>query len=223
MSLSVKKGLQCIGKSDGTSIVHDLFCYTEVPREISLRKQLEALTRKHYHINVINVVPENFPDGSFKKINMALDITREIYGKVDFGIGRIKWFHITDAEADNHEVIDSEGDAEGLTEEWTVPGSALDLFVVRKMNGADGWSAVNGSCDKDSKGMTGSVVSLNGSDANIGNTFAHEMGHYLGLNHISDADNFIGNDGASNSHTNIKTSQGDKMKKHCFVKGGCSL
>jgi membrane peptidoglycan carboxypeptidase len=85
------------------------------------------------------------------------------------------------------------------------------------MNGADGWSAVSGSCDKNSKGMTGSVVSLNGSLANSSNTFAHEMGHYLGLDHIAASDNFIGNNGASNSNTNIFDWQGNKMKSHCFV------
>lgn len=223
MNLSVKKGLQCIGKSGGTSIVHDLFGYTEVPREISLRRQLEALTRKHYHVNVISVAPENFAAGSFKKINLALDITREIYGKVNFGIGRIEWSFITASQAGSKQIVDSQGEAEELTEDWNAPTSGLDLFVVRAMNGADGWSAVGGSCDKDSKGMSGSVVSLNGSDSNIGNTFAHEMGHYLGLDHIPDAGNFIGNNGASNSNTGIKTSQGDKMKTHCFVKNGCSL
>jgi Pregnancy-associated plasma protein-A len=65
--------------------------------------------------------------------------------------------------------------------------------------------------------MTGSVVSLNGSLANAGNTFAHEMGHYLGLSHIADADNFIGGNGSSNSNTHIHAWQGDSMKKHCFV------
>ena len=65
--------------------------------------------------------------------------------------------------------------------------------------------------------MTGSVVSLNGNLANSGNTFAHEMGHYLGLKHIAAADNFIGNNGASNSNTNIFDWQGTTMKAHCFV------
>jgi hypothetical protein len=85
------------------------------------------------------------------------------------------------------------------------------------MNGADGWSALNGPCDKSAKGMTGTVVSLNGPTANSGNTFAHEIGHYLGLNHIADTDNFIGNNGPSDSNTGIFSWQGDIMAKHCFV------
>jgi hypothetical protein len=65
--------------------------------------------------------------------------------------------------------------------------------------------------------MTGCVVSLNGDYANSGNTFAHELGHYLGLNHIADPANFIGNNGSSNSNTDILAWQGDIMKTHCFV------
>ena len=99
-----------------------------------------------------------------------------------------------------------------------MPNHALDLFVVRMMTDADGRSPVNGPCDKDAKGMTGSVVSLNGTTANSGNTFAHEMGHYLGLDHNTVSGNFLdGVDGASNSFTGIEAWQGAIMVKHCFV------
>lgn len=82
--------------------------------------------------------------------------------------------------------IDSNAEARDLTDDWTVANNAPDLFVVRVTNGADGWAPVIGPCNKNAKGMTGAVVSLNGSAANSGDTFAHEMGHYLGLSHIPD-------------------------------------
>jgi hypothetical protein len=66
--------------------------------------------------------------------------------------------------------------------------------------------------------MTGSVVSLNGSTANAGNTFAHELGHYMGLDHIADTGNFIGNNGSSDSNTGIEVWQYKKMRDHCAVK-----
>jgi len=47
------------------------------------------------------------------------------------------------------------------------------------------------------------------------------MGHYLGLEHVAAPNNFIGNNGNSNSNTGIANSQGDKMKEHCFVGDVC--
>jgi hypothetical protein len=146
-------------------------------------------------------------------------ITRGIYAQVSLGIIRTDFFQISRADAGAAAVIDSESEASQLTSDWTVQNSAVDVFIVRAMNGADGWSPVGGSCDKNAKGMTGSVVSLNGSSANSGNTLAHEVGHYLGLNHIPDSGNFIGGNGASNSFTGIFAWQGDIMKRHCFVRG----
>ena len=96
------------------------------------------------------------------------------------------------ADAGGKAIIDSSSEAQDLTADWTVPNGSLDLFVVQVVNGASGWSPVGGSCDKDSKGMTGSVVSLEGGKDYAGNTFAHEMGHYLGLDHVAESGNFIG-------------------------------
>jgi hypothetical protein len=172
---------------------------------------------KCFGINVILVGIESFTTADLRKVNDSLDAMKKIFSKVDLGIRSIEWWQISNAEAGSKAVIDNESEASDLTSDWSVPNSSLDLFVVRNMNGADGWSAVNGSCNKDAKGMNGSVVSLNGNVSNSGNTFAHETAHYLGLEHIADAGNFIGNNGASNGNTEIYTWQGDTIKKHCFV------
>ncbi|MFT5890055.1 MAG: hypothetical protein ACI9Y7_000143 [Dokdonia sp.] len=220
--LSTRSAFSCIGRTSGTSVLRDLFGYSEVPKEISLRAQIEALENKHYHVNVIMVAPENYFSGARRQICYSLQVTREVFSDVNFGIGRIEWYQISEAEAGDLSVTDSEGEAEELTSDWTVPNDGLDLFVVRLMTDTDGWSAVNGSCDKDSKGFTGSVVELySGDDNYAANGFAHEMGHYLGLNHIADPNNFIGGNGSSNSNTAIMNSQGNIMKSHCFVKDGC--
>ncbi len=219
---SVRDIMTCIGRPQGGSIVRHLFGYPVLPKEISVRDQIEVMQGRHYHVNVIRVAPEDMASGSVRQICYSLQVTREIFGSVGLGLGRIEWYHISATEAGSHAVIDSEGEAEDLTDDWTVPNSALDLFVVRQINGADGWSAVDGSCDKDSKGMTGSVVELYpGNDPYAANGFAHEMGHYLGLDHVADTGNFIGGNGASDSWTGIFNWQGDDMKGHCFTRLGC--
>lgn len=222
MALSVKNILGCMGFTGQMSVVGNLFGYSMVPRQLSLRRQLELMHGKHLHLNLILVADEDFAWADWCEIFEAVQITREIYEKEDLGVGRLRYYGIPKKEAGSLAVVDSLSEAKDLTEEWTVDNNNIDVFVVRKMNGADGWSAVGGSCDKDSKGkMTGSVVSLNGNSANSGNTFAHEIGHYLGLDHISTQCNFIGNNGGSNSCTGILTWQGNKMKTHCFIRSGC--
>jgi hypothetical protein len=219
---SIKDALNCLGFAGETSVVNHLFGYPFVPKEMSVRKQVEALSGKHYHINVIQVAPEDYPSFATHQICYSLQVTRDIYGSVGVGIGKIEWFFITRAEAGSKAVTDSESEASDLTGDWTVPNNGLDLFVVRLMTDTDGWSAVNGSCDKNSKGMTGSVVELfAGNDDYAANGFAHEMGHYLGLEHIPDTGNIIGGNGGSDSWTGIFQWQGDRMKRHCFMRNGC--
>jgi hypothetical protein len=168
-------------------------------------------------VNVICVGNESFTSTDFANVNSAIQITRNIFGQVGLNLGNVAFYNISNSDAGPNAIIDSQAEAEDLTWDWTVPNSALDLFVVRVMNGAAGWAPVGGSCDKNAKGMTGSVVSLNGSTSFIGNTFAHEIGHYLGLDHIPDSGNFIGGGGDSDSFTGIFSWQGDIMKGHCFV------
>jgi hypothetical protein len=221
MAISTTNILNCLGFSPNkASIVGNLFGFTFVPKPLSLRRQLELMQGKHFHVNLILV--GDFSWEEWRKTYYSIQTAREIYAKVDFGIGKLEWYGISASDAGSYTIIDNQSEAEGLTSDWTVPNNAHDLFVVIQMNGADGWSAVGGSCDKNVEGMTGSVVSLNGSDDNAGNTFAHEMGHYLGLGHIKDVGNFIGGNGGSNSWTGIYGWQGDEMKKHCWVHTGCT-
>jgi hypothetical protein len=173
---------------------------------------------RHVDVNIILVGTEGFSAADRTQINDSIAVMRKIYEQVGFGVGVAGRFAIPLAQANGHESIENGGEATDLTSEWTVPNGAVDMFVVKVMTDADGRSPAPGSCNKDQKGMTGSVVSLNGSTANSGNTFAHEVGHYLGLQHIADVNNFIGNNGASDSMTGILTSQGNTMKSHCFAR-----
>ena len=76
------------------------------------------------------------------------------------------------------DVIDNDGEAEALTDEWTVPNNAVDVFAVKLYVGSTaGLSPVPGPCDKDAKGMDGTVVELIGGTTGL--VLAHEVGHYL--------------------------------------------
>jgi Metallo-peptidase family M12B Reprolysin-like len=173
---------------------------------------------RHLDLNIICVGFEDFTATDMANINNAVQVTRSIYSVVRLNVRDVSYWQISLSDAGAHATVDSSSEAEDLTWAWTVANDSLDVFVVRVMNGADGWSAVKGSCDKNTKGFTGSVVSLNGSSSNIANTLAHEVGHYLGLDHVPDSGNFIGGSGDSNSFTGIFAWQGTIMRGHCFVR-----
>lgn len=191
-------------------------CPTQIPGTVPFYRLYKAYD--HYlDINLICVASDAWSATDWNEITQALAVARNIYRQVGLSVRNVLWYTIPSSQAGGYSTIDNGGEAEDLTQDWTVPNGALDVFVVLTMINADGRSAVDGSCDKNSKGMSGSVVSLNGGTANVGNTLAHEMGHYLGLSHVKDSGNFIGGDGASDSWTGIHSWQGDTMKKHCFV------
>jgi len=170
-------------------------------------------------INIIRVGVENFTADQNSKIDGGITFTRNIYEQVDFTIGDpIGRWHITVAQAGGLITIANNGDAEKLTSDWTVPNDFVDVFISLNIVGASGWSPVNGPCDKNAKGMTGSVVDIEGDVPYFGNSIAHELGHYLGLNHVADPNNFIGNNGDSDSKTGITVDQYNTMKQHCFVR-----
>ena len=169
-------------------------------------------------INIIRVGVENFTSNDELEISNAINITRSIFSNVQINLRTVSNFQISLSDAGSNAVIDNESEAKDVTNDWSVDNDALDVFVVRAMTDADGRSPVDGNCDKDvNKEMTGSVVSLNGDSANVGNTLAHEIGHYLGLDHVPDSGNFIGGNGSSDSWTGIFAWQGNIMRTHCFV------
>jgi hypothetical protein len=173
----------------------------------------------YFDINIIRVGVDRFSRQDLQAIDSGIDAVKSIYSQVGLYLHEVNEWDISYAEAGTYVTIDSQSEAVNLTTDWTVPNGALDVFVVRAMYGAVGWSAVRGSCDKNSAdGMTGAVVSLEGDYAFIGNTFAHEIGHYLGLQHDTREENMMGDPaGNSNSSRRITAWQGDIMKQHCFV------
>lgn len=171
-------------------------------------------------INLVLVGDEDFTDTDKKNLASAMSFARGIYNKLDPRLRiRVQTHGISKSRAQSYTVIDSSAEAQDLTELITIENDRMDVFVVRVMNGADGWSPINGVCGRENKKKkemwTGCVVSLNGTVDNIGNTIAHEMGHYLGLDHLNEAGSFIRSN--SNSNTGIHQWQGNVMYKHCNV------
>lgn len=237
---SVRQVAQCIGLPGGVSLVHDFFGHRRMPsgRSYSLLNQIGLLKGPHLHLNIILVGSDQFTDGQRDLVDRAVFDIRKIYSQVNLGVGRVEWRFVPVSLANGHEDIDSNDEADELTNSWTVHNNGHDIFVVRSSwaeDGVtkDGVSPIDGSCDKDGKSMTGTVVSL-GAGVLTGVVMAHEVAHYLGLKHIDglEADDVLEGEFTGGQVANLMfplitglstltAGQGGIMKQHCLVQPGC--
>lgn len=211
----------CIGVNGDFRVGRDFFGFLRgAPSQVSALTQIRRLQGRHVHMNFIRVGSDQYTDAHLREIDSALQFTRDNYAQINLGVGKIEHYVITTAEANGAENINNDDEAEDLTNDWTVSNSALDIFFVLTYTGSTiGLSRVDGPCDKDAKGMDGSVVALEGSVNTTGFVLAHEAGHYLGLGHSSSNGNLMF--GTVPNGGNLTSGQGSDMRDHCFTKSGC--
>jgi hypothetical protein len=166
-------------------------------------------------INIIRVGSDQWTSADFVTMNNAITVLRDTYATVGLTLRRTERFRITTADAKGRDIIDNSDEAATLTDEWTVPNNNVDVFLVRTYVGpVAGRSPVGGPCDKDAKGMDGVVVELIG--PLTGQVLAHEVGHYLGLPHVTgDSTNLMAPTGPNGGL--LTSAQGNTMKSHCFI------
>jgi len=244
---SVKSIVNCIGvDTSGTiSILGNLFGFIRqrVPNDpcstttaqVNVLGQVKALQGKHIHLNVIRVGIDNFTSTEVDKIDYAIYRTHKIFNTRNLGVGRVEHYDVTSSEAGGKDDIGSESEAEDLTHDWTVPNDGLDVFMVDNISASFvGLSPVGGPCDKDDRDMNGVLGGeVNRSSSRVARTFAHEIGHYLGLPHnhgddcpttASGKGNLMAQTRCADSVCNsvqLNSSQGNTIRSHCFVKSGC--
>jgi hypothetical protein len=101
---------------------------------------------------------------------------------------RIEGDEEMDADKTRYRFIDNQGEIDELRSKYTVDNWFLDVFFVEgRWDGAFGSSPTNGPADKqgDSSGL---VIRRDADTVNLGQTFAHEAGHYFGLEHADEED-----------------------------------
>lgn len=223
------------GSVFGTLGGNDTFPGTGAPRTRSLKRHLETISGRATDLVIILVGHEDdFTSGAVSrddvtKTQYAIQVTRDIYAQANLGVRRIRWTRIPLADAGGYVNISGRGEAQDLTDDWSGPGGGIDVFVVQSIDGAGGWSNVKGPCDKTSKfDLSGAVIEISGSRRFTGVLMAHEVAHYLGLEHANSLTNVMGADTDGDgigeidrNSTGVTSGQGTTMRGHCSVAGPC--
>ena len=166
----------------------------------------------------------------------ARNVASGIYQSRDMTVHDVELYRIEgtpalDADKARFRFIDSQAEINALRSAYTVNNWYLDVFFVEgRWDGAFGSSPNGGPVDKNGD-QSGIVIRRDGDTVNLGQTFAHEGGHYLGLAHADEddgcadtdpsdpdiSDNFIFSSSRADS-TVITGCQIDTMRRHGLVR-----
>jgi hypothetical protein len=239
--LSVRQtASSCLGVSPPFSVNSHLYGYifrdqngtVGISQPRSVKRQLELMKGRAINICIFLVGHENDFSGVVTPaqviaVQQALQTVRDLYGQVNLGVRTLFWRRIGMDDVGDYTIITDRPEAVDLTDDFSGPNDGIDVFYVQSILNAGGWSTTPGPCDKDEKDeMTGAVIEL--SSGILGILTAHEVGHYLGLQHWTTITNVMGVDsngdgiGELNStSTNLTSSQGTTMRGHCAVRSPC--
>lgn len=209
---------------------------TSTPVEVTLGEAFEALERKHIHLNLIEVGFDATGVGNMdvadNKVDYAVHRTRRIYATQQLGLGRVGYYWIGVADANGYDDLGSESEADDLSDDWSVPNDAVDMFLVANISDSDfvGISPVPGDCSKGGKddGLVGGEVDRDAEG--FSRTTAHELGHFLNLSHnhgdscpttSAGQENLMAQTRcavSTRSSVQLTSSQGSTMRGRCQVR-----
>lgn len=240
-TLSLKSiAANCFGVTPSFSVKRDVYGYIWGPidRELSLRNHLELIKDDAFNLCIFLVGHEPGFNGWWSQaeaqsMQLAIDDMRGLFAQVGLGVRRLFWRYISTNEATGYWSVNA-SEATDLTEDFTGPNNGIDVFFVKNVSDAGGWSNADGPCDKDERGeRTGAVLELRSDNCTVGSgslctgiLLAHEVAHYLTLEHAGAVSNLMGVDvngigQINNTSVNITNNQGDKMKDSCFIRPSC--
>lgn len=221
----------CLGITSGPiSVRRDFMGYWSGFGPVSVAAQMQRLRFRQININVIRVGSDQFTADDMREIDAAIQFTRDTYARSGaVAVARVQLFDIPTVRALGREIIDNADEASTLTQEWTVPNFAVDVFFVRLyVSDTAGRSPVGGPCLKDAAGMTGVVVEMNAGGGLSDFALAHELGHYLGLSHVGRLDDPADSPNrdllmfpSAPNGGNLRAADVATMSDHCFAFAGC--
>lgn len=180
----------------------------------SISATITCRTMFRFGLNIIRVDAELWTNQERQDLIDATFTTRTIYEHRDVTHDIDRWL-IEHARAGGFGVITSESEARDLFEQWSATGQSIDVFVVHDIMGTgfDGLAGDIPGPTSHSGRESGVVVSKSGfvdssgqkrlHVAYLGMLIGHEVGHYLGLSHVTEAGNLmLSSSGETDTHLN---------------------
>lgn len=165
----------------------------------------------------------------------ASEVASGIFRSRDMTVYGVEGYRIEgtpdmDADKARWRFIDNDAEFDAMASKYSVPNWYMDVFQVEGYTGGFGASYVNAPFDKNGT-RSGIVIGRDSDTVNLGQTYAHEAGHHLGLEHADAddgcadtdpasptiSDNFIFASSRADS-TVITGCQINKMRQHAFVR-----
>lgn len=154
-----------------------------------------------YGVNIIKV--GTFGAQEHNDLYSAVDQMRQIYERRDISLRGVQRYIINNQLAGGYTVLDSENEYRNLLSDWSVPNDYVDVFVVQQFNwgGYNGYAGdIPGPASKggnkdgvavDKSGFTDASGTMRLDSATLAKLIGHEVGHYLGLVHVSTSNNLM--------------------------------
>ena len=124
----------CMDLSGTISIRRDVYGYIwgTMNRDLSLKEHIDRIQGPSSNLCLFLVGHEPGFTGAFTEANCqrmqaAIDVARDLYAQVGFGIRKLYWRYIPSAEAGGYTVVDA-AEATDLTEDYSGPNDGLDVF-----------------------------------------------------------------------------------------------
>ncbi len=134
-------------------------------------------------------------------MRQVVQVMQQIYQKMGINVSIANYFDVSESVAQEYSIIRNFNDVYNLTATSTAPGSSLEenlsvnVFLIQDFNiseapgllgvsnGIPGMAGLHGNSGA---GLVFSSASLGSDNGQLGQTMAHEIGHFLALRHTTE-------------------------------------